>query len=195
MAALVTVVALGAAVGLLLTFAVLVPRRLGGHPGRPAGSDAIAVPAMLRQAIASGGASCPQLTPPRLAGQLMATSRFDPAATRRTGGQGIAGLTDQEWQRWSPWPGAQRSDGQASIPALAHEMCDLAASARSAKPGDDPWRSALSRFAAGPGTVTRSDQYVDAAAAYATRYADEPRLGLSNAGLDATPKSVPAAPW
>src|SRR5437899_6404975 len=54
----------------------------------------VEVPADELQMIDAAAASCPGLTPPRLAGQLMANSGFNPQAKRAGGGSGIAGLTD-----------------------------------------------------------------------------------------------------
>jgi len=45
---------------------------------------------VLRQPVAVATLSCPTLTSGRLAGQLMAASRFDPNATSMNGGSGVA---------------------------------------------------------------------------------------------------------
>ena len=112
-------------------------------------SAATDVPADDLLAINAAVGACPTLTPPRLAGQLMANSGFKPAATGPGGASGIAGLTDAAWQKWLPRPGAQRSSAQDNIVALAHQMCDFAGELRSAKVAGDPWRLALAAFAVG----------------------------------------------
>ena len=125
----------------------------------------IEVPASLRQVITSAASTCPELTAPRLAGQLMANSRFDAEATTR-GGQGIAGLTEQAWKQWKPWPNAQRSDATASIVALAHYMCELVGKKHSAG-AHDPWRLALASFFSGV-TITDAGQVSPQASYYAS---------------------------
>ena len=62
-------------------------------------------------AIVAAARSCPMLTPARIAGQLMAESGLDNRAQKTaSGGRGIAGLDDDDWKAWKPWPDAQRSD-------------------------------------------------------------------------------------
>src|SRR5262249_33417916 len=93
-----------------------------------AGTDALTERSVTDEqmtAIVSAARSCPMLTPARLAGQLMAESGLDNDATHtESGGHGVAGLDDDDWKKWSPWPKAERRDGAANILALAHQMCD-----------------------------------------------------------------------
>ena len=74
-----------------------------------AGSSAVLVglpvPTDQLPAIMSAATSCPQLSGPRLAAQIMVASKFNPDATTPGGGSGVAGLTAAEWQRWIPAPG------------------------------------------------------------------------------------------
>jgi hypothetical protein len=100
------------------------------------------IPAPYYNLIVGAAESCPMLTTARLAAQLMANSGFDPSA-KADGREGIAGLTDQAWQRWVPWPNADRADPDANITALAHQMCDFAGQLRLARTPGDPWHLAL----------------------------------------------------
>jgi hypothetical protein len=102
----------------------------------------VPIPASYYNLIVAAAESCPMLTTARLAAQLMANSGFDPLASV-DGREGIAGLTDQAWQRWLPWPNADRTDPNANITALAHQMCDFAGQLRLARTPGEPWHLAL----------------------------------------------------
>jgi hypothetical protein len=156
---------------------------VAGERGTPASADpvALAVPAGQLPAINAATVSCPALTGPRLAGQLMANSGFSATATMAGGGHGVAGLSDQAWGRWAPRADAQRSDDGANITALAHVMCDLIGQARAAKVPGDQWRSALASFASGapPGAAMSQDTagYVERVVRYADWYQQQPQFG------------------
>jgi hypothetical protein len=154
--------------------------------------------------IQSAANSCPALTPARLAGQLMAESGLDVTATETaSGGRGIAGLTDDAWKKWSPWPGAKRSDSAANIIALAHKMCDLSGQLRLTKVAGDSWRLSLAAFHQGLDTVKETDgipskavKYVDQTTGYAGYYGKLVSFGGSgeipvSTGGD-KPKAVPS---
>ncbi|MEO3742077.1 hypothetical protein [Plantactinospora sp. B5E13] len=141
------------------------------------------VPAGEARVIAAAGLSCPALTPARLAGQLMAASGFDAAATTATG-RGVAGLSDAAWERWKPRASARRDDPAANILALAHLTCDLVGQVRHAGIGGDPWRLALGAYHSGLAAVRETRgvpaparQYVDTVAGYAAWYAHQPGTG------------------
>ncbi|MET7951129.1 hypothetical protein [Micromonospora sp. NPDC005324] len=129
-------------------------------------------------AVYRAGHACPALTSARLAGQLMAESGLEPAAARTTsGGRGIAGLTDEQWRRWAPWPGAQREDTGASVLALAHLMCNLVGQVRASGVDGDAWRLALAAFVSGLAKVReagrvpgKANDYVGQAGKYAVYY-------------------------
>ncbi len=129
-------------------------------------------------AIVAAARSCPVLTPARIAGQLMAESGLNNKARETaSGGQGIAGLDDDDWKRWKPWPDAQRADSSANILALAHQMCDLSGQLRLAGVVDDQWRLAVAAFHVGLSPVVETRgvpadavEYVDLVSGYAGYY-------------------------
>ncbi|TCB87877.1 hypothetical protein E0H26_28705 [Micromonospora zingiberis] len=123
--------------------------------------------------LVTAAASCPVLTPARIAGQLMAESGLDNRAEKTTsGGRGIAGLRDGDWKSWKPWPAAQRSDTSAGILALAHQMCDFTGQLRVAGVTGDQWRLAVAAFHIGLPAVTEANRVPDAAAEYVDQVSD-----------------------
>jgi hypothetical protein len=140
-------------------------------PEQPARLAAPPVPAWLRQPVTIAALSCPTLTPARLAGQVMAASRFDPNAITTDGGMGVAGLTEAAWQRWAPRPGIARTDVAATVLALAHDMCDLVGELRAAKVPGDRWRLALAAYQCGTLAVISAHKVPPAAAGYVDRVA------------------------
>lgn len=189
-------------VGLLAFAGVAVGLRGGGVDSLPG----VEVPADELGMINSAAGSCPTLTPPRLAGQIMANSGFDPASARPER-SGIAGLTDAQWKKWAPSPTATRSSIADNIIALAHHMCDLVGDMRASARDGDLWRLALASFLTGPGEVTKTGaipdgeagDYVTTVAAYANWYQQQPQFGgggppnpVSNASAAAA-KPVPDA--
>lgn len=153
-------------------------------------------------AITAAARSCPMLTPERIAGQLMAESGLN-NRTRKTasGGKGIAGLDDDDWDKWKPWPDARRSDSSANILALAHQMCDFAGQLRIAGVSGDQWRLAVAAFHVGLSAVVEASgmpasavEYVDQVSGYAAYYGKLKQFG--GPGIPASPandaKGVPA---
>jgi cell division septation protein DedD len=137
------------------------------------------------EAITEAATSCPILTPPRLAGQLMVESGLDDKAPQTaSGGRGLAGLSDTIWQKWTPWRNAERMDPEANIVALAHRMCDLSGQVRSAGVNGDGWQLSLAAYRSGVAAVRRAGRvpddatdYVHKADGYAAYYASLPYLG------------------
>lgn len=135
-------------------------------------------------AVYRAGHACPALTSARLAGQLMKESDLNPAAARTTsGGRGIAGLTDEQWKQWAPWPGAQREDTGASVLALAHLMCNLVGQVRASGVDGDSWRLALAAFRSGLAEVRqagrvpgKANDYVGQTGKYAAYYESLPQF-------------------
>lgn len=133
--------------------------------------------------------SCPTLTPARLAGQVMAASQFSSqpvAAMKEVGGQGPAALTTQVWDKWAPWQGAQPTDREASIVALAHDMCQLVGQVRVVKIDGDQWNLALAAHRTSMEAVVSAGavpdgakEYVDTVERYAAWYALQPEFGGS----------------
>jgi hypothetical protein len=155
------------------------------------------VPAELLPTVQTAALSCPALSPPRVAGQVMAASGFDGNPSGGPAGSGIAGLSAEQWEHWKPSVSAQRTDPKASIVALAHEMCDLSGQVRQAGIGADPWRFALGAHHSGvaevlaaKGVPASAADYVDTVGRYAAWYATRPEF----AATDATPSPVPSAP-
>jgi beta-glucanase (GH16 family) len=161
------------------------------------------VPSGQLPAVKSAALSCPQLSPPRLAAQLMTASKFNPRATTAGGGSGVAGLTLAQWKQWVPAPGDARSDVSANIVALAHDVCDLAGQVLAASVPGDQWRLALAAFHSGLAAVTAAHgippgavAYVNAVVAYASWYAQQPQFGGHGVATPApaSPAATPAAP-
>ncbi|MGW0218517.1 ricin-type beta-trefoil lectin domain protein [Micromonospora chokoriensis] len=154
-------------------------------------------------AVYRAGHACPALTSARLAGQLMVESELDPAVARTTsGGRGIAGLTDEQWRQWAPWPGAQREDTAASVLALAHLMCNLVGQVRASGVDGDAWRLALGAFLSGVATVReagrvpgKANDYVAQAGKYAAYYESLPQFASAGStaftGASSAPEAVP----
>lgn len=105
------------------------------------GGEAVPLTDAQRAALAEAAGSCPALTAPRLAAQIMATTGFEATAEG-----GIAGLTAAEWEVWKPWEGAVPTDDSASIFAVAHLTCDLAGRVRRDGVAGDQWRLAIAAF-------------------------------------------------
>ncbi|WP_345143308.1 ricin-type beta-trefoil lectin domain protein [Dactylosporangium darangshiense] len=175
----------------------------GRRPDRtgPTGTPGAPVPATLVAAIGRSARSCPTLTAPRLAGQLMTASGFDVEARTSDGGLGVAGLTDELWQQWIPWPDAPRMDATANIAALAHHMCDLAGKLRQSGANDVLlWKLALAAHQAGLPTVLATNatpvsaaRYVDTVVEYATWYARQPEFRGSVVGESAADAATVSA--
>src|SRR6266536_5977011 len=91
-----TVLALVVASSAVFVITQAVSAANGSAPSKP-------VPEEYRAAIVEASASCPALSPARVAAQGMAESGFSPTATNGRGGRGLAGLTVDEWTSWKPW--------------------------------------------------------------------------------------------
>jgi hypothetical protein len=155
-----------------------------------------AVPADQVSAIARAALSCPTLTAARVAAQLMAASGFRADAVTPQGGSGVAGLTDAQWQRWVPWPGAVRHDPAAETSALAHLMCDLVGRLRSLGLTGDLWKPALAAHQSGidavriaNGVPADARDYVRKVSAYANWYGTHD--ALSEPSQPVTPGPAP----
>ncbi|WP_026267989.1 ricin-type beta-trefoil lectin domain protein [Micromonospora sp. CNB394] len=155
-------------------------------------------------AIRAAARSCPTLNPARLAGQLMAESGLDGRVKETTsGGRGFAGLNDDRWKSWAPWPGADRTDTAANILALAHQMCDLSGQLRLAGVPGDRWRLSLAAFHTGldqvreaKGVPSAAVAYVDDVSRYAAYYGELAAFGGSGTARPdperQQPRAVPA---
>ena len=155
-------------------------------------------------AIKSAALSCPALSPPRLAAQLMTASKFDPHATTGGGGSGVAGLTAAQWRQWAPAPGVARSNVGANILALAHDVCGLVGQVRAAGVPGNLWRLAMAAFHSGlqpvisaRGVPASAVGYVNTVAAYSNWYAQQrvfggPGMATSSPAATSTPAATPS---
>ncbi|PRY29557.1 RICIN domain-containing protein [Pseudosporangium ferrugineum] len=149
--------------------------------------------------IVAAALSCPALTPPRLAAQLMAASGFDPGAAESGTRKGVAGLKDTTWKKWRPWNGARRADREANILALAHHTCELVGQLRAKKVEGDLWTLAVAADRAGfdatvkaNGVPASARSYVDRVSAYAQWYKKQDPFRPTTDPISAPP-STPAA--
>lgn len=170
-----------------------------GSTAAPTVLTGLQVPAGQLPDIKSAATSCPELTAPRLAAQLMAASRFNPDFTAPGGRSGVAGLTLAQWQQWMPAPGIPRTDVAANILALAHDDCDQAGQVRAAGVPGNLWHLALAAFKVGLPTVIAARGvpadaagYVNTVAAYAAFYVQQPPFGGQGTPTPApTPSPTP----
>ena len=154
------------------------------------------IDAATAQTIMLAALSCPTLTGPDLAGQLMANSGFDPQAKTADGRIGVAGLTSATFKLWAPWSNATATDESASIYALAHYMCDLIGQTRRAGVRGNAWQDGLAAYHSGVGAVQKADgvptqarAYVDQVSGYAAWYALQP-VFLGSSTTTAGPTAV-----
>ncbi|MFI5843113.1 ricin-type beta-trefoil lectin domain protein [Catenuloplanes sp. NPDC051500] len=190
---------LAAAAVLGLVVAGGVTGSISGTATAQSAKQGVAVPAGQVPMIAQAALACPSLTPARLAGQLMAASRFEVNAINDRGGSGLAGLSEAAWGQWAPWPEAKRLDPEANVFALAHHMCDLVGQIRHADIGGSLWELALGSYHSGFEAVRRDSAvpaeaaaYVTEVAAYAAWYAD--RAGLEAPAPEASSSEAASAP-
>ncbi|MGI5182442.1 hypothetical protein ACQEVZ_39845 [Dactylosporangium sp. CA-152071] len=143
-------------------------------------------------AVLVAASSCPALTPARLAAQLVADR---------------GAVSVEVWNRWAPWPAANRADPNAGVQALAHHMCQLIGELRVAGVSGDLWPGALAAHRVGSGQVRLTNgvpagsatEYVDTVGRYAQWYAAQsqlrtgPPLSLSALAGGAARPSAPTA--
>jgi beta-glucanase (GH16 family) len=152
--------------------------------------------------IKNAATSCPELTPPRLAAQLMAASGFNPDFRAPGGIIGVAGLTLAQWRQWIPAPGTPRTDVASNILALAHDDCDQAGQVRAAGVPGNLWHLALAAFKVGlpaviaaHGIPAGAAGYVNTVAAYGAFYVKQPQFDGQGAPTPTpAPTSHPASP-
>ena len=188
----------GPVLALVLVLAVAAQGYLAFEPkladsGEPTGRP---VSAAELRALQTAALSCPTLSAPRLAGQVMASSGFDAETVGKHGARGLAGLELAEWRKWQPWPDAAQADPQANIVALAHETCEMVGELRAADVPGDLWRAAVAATRVGAdavvavkGVPASAQTYVDEVNGYADWYAKQPEFGGSDT---ATPEPLSA---
>jgi hypothetical protein len=175
------VIMLCAAVGLTTVSAVAADEKLEGTP----------VPEADVPVLVSAAVSCPTLTPPKLAAQLMAISGF-----KDDGPNGnLAGMDAETWKKWRPTSGAIASDRNAAITALAHQTCETTGQLRLAGLTGDLWEAAVAAQQAGVAAVTKAKgvpeaqrEFVDKVAAYSRWYADQKEFSVN--GVEEAPESA-----
>lgn len=175
------------AIGVVLTLAVLTGAggfvaRQAARATEPLQGDRLSASDV--RILVNAATSCTALTPARLAGQVMVASNFgnQPVAEMRgNGAVGVAALTPAQWQQNVPWPGAEPTDREAAITALARLMCRLVGQARAVNLAEDPWRVALAAYRLDMGQVIMAGgipdgakDYVNTVERYANWYALQP---------------------
>ncbi|MEV4826521.1 ricin-type beta-trefoil lectin domain protein [Micromonospora sp. NPDC049274] len=165
-----------------------------------AGGEPRPVPAVYLASVQAAGRICPEVTPPRVAAQLMASSAFNPNLLGADGAQGIAQFRPQLWSRFGPNVGAASVwDPSIAIPALGQAMCGL--TKEMGKLSKEPYQAALAAFRWGADPVQQAGgapqapalrSFVDAVTAYTAFYAQEPVFG-GKPGATASP-GAPASP-
>ncbi len=166
--------------------------------GSTGGANAVPLTDLRREAVTAAARACPGLTPARLAGQIMATTGFEPTAEG-----GVGGLTATEWEVWKPWDNASPSDEVASITAVAHLTCDLIGRLRRDGFIGDQWRLAIAAFASSldqvrtvAGVPDDSLGFVDQVETYSAWYAEQlpsptPATGTPTTTAPASPSVAP----
>ncbi|MFK3979277.1 ricin-type beta-trefoil lectin domain protein [Micromonospora sp. NPDC050397] len=161
------------------------------------GTAPVPVPDDYVPLVLAAGKVCATVTPARVAGQLMASSGFNPNLLSAGGGQGVAQFSPQIWSRYAP-PGGSPWDPRTAVPALGQAMCALTRELSGL--GPDPYPVALAAYHWGTDVVQQAGGLPDAPGlrehtgmvlAYAEHYAHDPRLGGPPAGA---PAGTPAAP-
>ncbi|MEV6694838.1 ricin-type beta-trefoil lectin domain protein [Micromonospora sp. NPDC051196] len=172
------------------------PAPSGAIGGTEPGADTppVPVPGEYVRAVLSAGRRCGEVTPARIAGQLMAASAFNPNLSGADGGQGIAQFAPAVWERYAPAARAASPwEPLPAIDALGVVMCTFVT--QQARPGADAYDLALAAFRWGPDAVQRAGKVPDSAALrgfialahrYAQTYQTDPRLGGRPAGGLAT---------
>ncbi|MFI5935031.1 RICIN domain-containing protein [Actinoplanes sp. NPDC051494] len=135
------------------------------------------VPAEDVPSLVAAALSCPALTPPKVAAQVMAATGFGADGAN----SGVAGMDDATWSKWRPSSTAARTDRQASMLAMAHRTCEIVGQLRAAKIDGDLWAAALATDKVGLSAVIKAkgvpasaEPYVDKVTAYSNWYADQP---------------------
>jgi hypothetical protein len=129
-------------------------RSMSAAPGSSAPPPSqVPVPAEDLSAVRTAGGKCPEVTPAKVAAQLMASSAFDPNKRSPLGQMGIAQFSPDVWSQYaetndSPW------DPGKAIDTLGTAMCDLVRQLHGI--GGDPYQLALAGFRVGPMPVRQA---------------------------------------
>jgi hypothetical protein len=87
--------------------------------------DPLSMPNEYATLVASAGKHCEAITPAMLAGQLSASSNFNPNLRGSTDAMGIAQFLPSMWTEFAPSVKSSPWDPETAIGVLASTMCDL----------------------------------------------------------------------
>jgi hypothetical protein len=144
--------------------------------------------------VVTAGGVCPQVTPIRVAAQLMASSGFDPNLRSATGQLGIAQFQTAVWNTYAP-ASASPWTPSVAIALLGIAMCDLVRQLGAVN--GDSYQLALAAFRVGPTAVRQAmgvpdlpgvKTFIDDVLNDTDHYALDPRLALA-----ARPSPAPSA--
>ncbi|MFE9191957.1 RICIN domain-containing protein [Micromonospora sp. NPDC007208] len=179
------------------------PFRIDAKGAQSSPSAPIPVPGAYVAAIRKAGSICPAVTPPLVAAQLMAASKFDANLRSPEGNQGIAQFSPELWNQYRATASASVWNPDDAIPALGMAMCDLDAQLTDLN-GDEPFRLALAAFQWGDMTVRAAGgvpranvpQLADTTPRYVSAYEKDTRLtgGPATPGSSPTPASPSPTP-
>ncbi len=173
-------------------------------------TDAIPVPDAYRPDVLAAGHACAEVTPARVAAQLMAASRFNPNLTGPDSLQGIAQFRPEAWSRYRPSATASPWNPHDAIPALGTAMCDMLGQLSGFRSSDPPYVLALAAFQWGADTVRATGgvphldgmrQLADVVPKYLRYYAENDKLtttptapsGTSSAASSPARSALPKA--
>ncbi|MER7277854.1 hypothetical protein ABT369_25775 [Dactylosporangium sp. NPDC000244] len=151
-------------------------------------------------AIRDAAASCPTLSPPRLAGQLAATRTVNPSPEASSGTRRALhrlGIDTATWNRWAPWPMAEPTDPAAGVKAVAHHTCDLVGELRAGGVTGgvtgDLWRAAVAAERVGADAVRKAGGVPASAQSYVNTVDGYARWYESNGAYDPAPSATASA--
>lgn len=148
-----------------------------------------AIPAADLAHLKEGAASCPALTPAKLAGQIMGPQRAGKDKV-------VLSVGPAAWKAYAPSADADPADHRAKVLALARQTCDLVGQLRVAKVGGDPWRTAVAATHVGLAEVVKAKgipaaakSFVATVVAAADWYASQKQFGGLGTQVTVAPKT------
>lgn len=122
--------------------------------GGPVAGSPIDVPAADLPSVLAAGSTCAQVTPARVAAQLMVSSGFNPNLRAANGAMGIAQFRPDLWSQYAPLSSSPW-DPSAATQLMGRTMCDLIR--QLAAIGGDSYQIALAAFRVGPIAVRQAN--------------------------------------
>jgi beta-glucanase (GH16 family) len=168
-------------------------------PAEGLGGPPVPVPDAYVADVVAAGKTCPAVTAPRIAAQVMAMSAFNPNAMGSDGAMGIAAFRPETWAEFNQSAPGTVWDPAAAIRALAATMCEL--TEQMSGLGSDPYLVALAAFQLGTPATRQAGasramasvaSFIRAVTEYTTFYAADPRLNAIP--LQPTTPSTPSRP-